>query len=327
MKVKNILIIGHSNIGDVCYDMVVINPLQAHFPQAKISFLTSSRAENLVSGYGGIAKAIFLNKKGVWEYLRLISLLRKEKFSLAIVLKNSLMYKFLNVPRVWRAAPFAKGRKRHIVEAYRELLGSHGIEAKDITFNFDLKSDCQNFCGEFLRKCSIGPSEKIVGILPIAAWSLKSWPVAKWNELTEILKGYSIKVIAFGKSGNDPFSREVLGNMSKDIISAIDETTLTQAMALIKRCNLFIAPDSSLLHLASCMGVESIGLYGPTSHEYLYPYFHRQNVIVSKSTLDCCPCSPGLKSIPCKKEFQPGACMEGISVEDIVAMVKKSLSL
>lgn len=328
MKIKNILIIGHSNIGDVCYDLALVNPLQTHFPQAKISFLTSSRAENLIREYTGIRKIFFSERKGVLGTLRLIRSLRKERFNLAIVLKNSLIYKFLGIPGVWRAAPFARGRKRHIVEAYRELLGSQGLEVKDIVFNFGLPGDARNYCDKFFRKHFIAPGERVAGILPIAAWSLKSWPIEKWNELARILRErYSLKAIAFGKSGNDPFSREVLANMSKDIISAIDKTTLTQARALIKRCSLFIAPDSSLLHLASCMGVESIGLYGPTSPEYLYPYFHQQNVIVSKAGLDCCPCSPGLKSIPCKKEFQAGACMEGVSVEDVIMMITQRLNL
>jgi len=42
-----ILIRGHSNIGDVCYDLALIQPLKRHFPQAHITFFVSSKAKKL----------------------------------------------------------------------------------------------------------------------------------------------------------------------------------------------------------------------------------------------------------------------------------------
>jgi len=47
-NIKNILIIGHRNIGDICCDVVVVAPLKKRFPDAKIYFLTSTLSESLV---------------------------------------------------------------------------------------------------------------------------------------------------------------------------------------------------------------------------------------------------------------------------------------
>ena len=367
---QNILIIGHSNIGDACYNAVVAAPLQEQFPQARISILTSSRTQNIFQGYTGIHK-IFLfdtyaKDKGLFGYLRLIRVLRKEKFDLAVVLNSTLLYKFLGIPRVWSVREYLGRRpcevKKHIADIYLEFLKAKGVSftplhpeshslqtgdewqikfestrkprplGRGVTgftqakFCFNLSEQEKSFAGDFLKEQSVGEEDILIGILPVAAWSLKSWPIEKWNESAKILKSrYGAKLIALGKSGDDSFSREVLKNMSSDIIGAIDKTSLKQAMAILKRCKLFIAPDSSLLHLASCMGVETIGLYGATSAEYIYPYFHRANMIVSKAALKCMPCYPGNRTAVCKKEFQPGECMEGISVEDLLNVVEAKL--
>lgn len=332
---KNILIVGHSNIGDVCYDLVIINPLRSSFPQARISFLTSFRSSNIVEGYKGVNKVLIRYKdsgdKSLLGPLRSVVSLAKERFDLVVVLKYSLMHMFLGVPSVWSLRKYLgcipSKRGRHIADIYLEFLQSHGLEVKKAVFDFTFSQEEKKFCDAFFTQKKITDQDKLVGILPMAAWSLKNWPIEKWNELAELLTNqYGVKVIALGKFGDDFYSMRVLNNISNKIILAKD-TTLKQAMAVIKRCNLFIGADSSLLHLASCMGVNTIGLYGATSSDYIYPYFHRHNVIISKAKIDCMPCYPGRISCQRKTESQVGACMDGIDVEDVLRLVKDNLDL
>ena len=98
-NVKNILIVGHANIGDISGDLVLIDPLKKHFPQAKIYFLTSPNSNNLIEGYKDIEGVIVLDRKeknktwgarfqfnkGLWKYY----------FDLVIVLPRTLMHNFL----------------------------------------------------------------------------------------------------------------------------------------------------------------------------------------------------------------------------------------
>ncbi|PIQ89667.1 MAG: hypothetical protein COV72_01775 [Candidatus Omnitrophica bacterium CG11_big_fil_rev_8_21_14_0_20_42_13] len=330
--IKNILIISHSNIGDVCYDLAVVSPLRRQFPQAKISFFTSKRAENIVRGYKGINEVIVFDKeargRSARGRLQVMCALAKARFDLAIVLKRTLMPYFLGIPRVWNIRRDLKTHAlEHVVDSYLEFLFAHGIERQKAEFGFALGKEEDDFSKAFFAKEGITEKERLVGIFPLAAWSVKNWPVDKWNELAGLLQGrYGIKVIAFGKYNGDPYNKMVLANISRKIIFA-QTPALKQAMALIKRCSVFIGPDSSLLHLASCIGSEVIGLYGPTSREYIYPYFHRQNIITAKKNLDCMPCYPRQKFCPCKKNYSAGTCMENIGVEDVLAAVCQKLNL
>ena len=328
---ENILIFGHSNIGDVCYDLVVVDPLRKQFPQARIVFLTTSRCRDIVKGYDGIDKIIVSDwngkNKGLVDQVQAILNLRKEKFDLVVVLNRSLRYIFFGIPRVWCVERDGSSRQKHPVDLYLDFLRRHDIEIQKASFSFNVDDSDQIFCDNFLKEKGIGPKDKLIGILPLAAWSLKSWPIKKWNELTEILRNqYGAKAINLGKMPNNDLGRRISREISSEIISA-DKTTLAQAKALLKRCQLFIGPDSSFLHLASCMGIETIGLYGATSSEHFYPYFHWHNIRLPKKKLSCAPCYPGAGA-SCQKgetKLDFGPCMEEIRVEDVAAIIKKGL--
>lgn len=328
-NIKRILIIGHSNIGDVCHDLVVINPLRRQFPQAEISFLTSSRARDIAQGYEGLDRVLVFDKhgkdRGLLRRLLIMAGLIRAKFDLVIVLKSTFMHKFLGISRIWsvqkylRCAPF--GKRMHVVDIYLEFLGAHGINVQGADFCFSVNKKEKSDAGFFSAKEGVRFRDRIIGIIPAAAWPLKSWPVNKWNALAEILKTqHDFKIITLSKSGDDPFSQMVSNSLSREIIDA-NEADLKQVMALIERCTIVIGPDSGLLHLASCMGVKVIGLFGPTPPDYIYPYFHRHNVIISKEKIDCMPCYPGHKACYRKTKFQTGACMNGISVESVLELV------
>ena len=286
-SIKSILILGHSNIGDVCYDLAVVEPIRKYFPRSKIAFLTSPKAKDIIEVYGGIYKTVILDKrnkhKGLFKRIRFSNSLNKERFDLIVVLNSTLMQVFLKSMYIWDIyhtlkADFASFKK-HPVDIYLKYLRSKGLDIAGPEFNFVLDKK-KKFCDDFLEENGVKPGDKLVGIMPMAAWAFKNWPVGSWNELAGVLKReYGIKTIAFGRSGSGNFSQSVIKNISPEIISSIDKTDLGEALALIKYCDIFIGPDSSLLHLASCLNVESIGLYGPTPPDYVYPYFHRNNLI------------------------------------------------
>ncbi|MFA5311644.1 MAG: glycosyltransferase family 9 protein [Candidatus Omnitrophota bacterium] len=331
-EVKKILIIGHRNIGDACYDLVVVKPLRRKFKDAEIVFLTSPVSRGIVEGYKGLDRVIIFDKygadKGIWGRLRLMSLLIEERFDLAVALSSTLMHKYIKAGCQWSVRKYLgclpQDKKMHVADIYIEFLRSFGVEAEKEYWDFDVEAG-NNFCDEFLKKAGVSKGDKIAGILPYSGWPLKDWPIDKWNVLGDLLnREYNFKVIALGRVADDISSKEKLTLFSPSIISAVNKTTLKQAVSLIKRCNLFIGVDSSLLHLASCMGVESIGLFGATSKEYIYPYFHYCNVITPAQKRYCMPCYPGLNPCPCMKDkITRSPCMDDISVESVMQLVKQ----
>jgi len=303
------------------------------YPDAEIVFLTSVRCRDIADGYKGLDRVISFDRrgknKGLINSLRFTANLRKGNFDLVIILKSSLNYIFLGIPHVWRVKKKTYSEYKHPVDRYIHTLRSHGIATEVASFSFSIKESDAAFCDDFLNQNGVTQKDTIGGILPLAAWSFKSWPVEKWNTLAEVLRNqYDIRLLNLGKFPDSEFGRRIAGEMSDQIIAG-DKTTLAQAKALLKRCRFFIGPDSSLLHLASCMGIETIGLYGATSSERFYPYFHQQNIIYPEKKLACMPCYPGPGPSCCndKTHYDFGPCMEGIEVGNVLALIKKRLNL
>ena len=96
-------------------------------------------------------------------------------------------------------------------------------------------------------------------------------------------------------------------------INAIGQTTLMELACLIKRCTVFLAHDSSSLHVAAAVGTPTVALFGPTDpRRHLPPTFIGQ--VIAKDVF-CSPCY----STRCRTITH--ACMKRISVEEVLNTV------
>lgn len=330
---KNILIFGHSNIGDVCYDLVVINPLRNKFPRAKISFITSVKVKDVLELVPGIDEVIVFDKhsvdKGFWGYIKFLNNIRNRKFDLAVILRDTQMHYFFNIPVNLKLKKSLIHRyNSHVAQKYLKLLEDIGISNQQPQFNFRFSKEENQSAENFLKKQSTSEYKLTVGIMPFAGWLLKCWPVKHWNKLIDFLDSeLKAKVFVFGKANNSLWSDDFFKRISSKVVLVMDRVSLSQSLAIIKHVDLFISPDTSFLHLASCMGVKSIGLYGATNKDFIYPLFHKDYIVISESKLDCVPCYPGPRPGSCGVKDKPASCMADISVEEVIKKVEQILNI
>ena len=106
--------------------------------------------------------------------------------------------------------------------------------------------------------------------------------------------------------------------MDNPPVNAIGQTSLLELACLIKRCDVFIAHDSSTLHLAAAVGTPTVALFGPTDPaRHLPPRFAGQ---VIKKDVFCSPCY----STTCRTITH--ACMKRITVDDVLTAVLGQLA-
>ncbi|MFH1460594.1 MAG: glycosyltransferase family 9 protein [Candidatus Omnitrophota bacterium] len=324
---QNILIFGHSNIGDVCYDLGIISVLKNNFPQSRISFISSPKSQEVASLVQEIDEVIVFDKynknKGILGHLKFVNLINKKKFDLAIILRGQMHY-FFNIPKIIQLTRNKKNNlNRPALEQYIDLLKQIGIKDANIKFNFNFSQKDIDFVKKEVL-INQDRREKIkIGIMPFAAWKLKCWPVEKWNELVKQLQEkYKAEVFVFGKTReNDQWEDDFNKNLSKNIISFVNKCTLRKTLAIISQLDLFIGCDTSLLHFASCLRVNTIGLFGPTNSKKYYPFFHKDLVVISKSKLNCMPCFQKKEVGPCGVKGKPAACMQEITVKEVMDRV------
>jgi len=324
-----ILVRGHSNIGDVCYDLALIQPLKRHFPQSHITFLSHSKSSELAEGYPGVDKVMIFKRKGQHRFFNNIQLtlqLNRERFDLSIGLVKSFRHRFSFILHDWNIAKMLKQELRnkqiHPLDIYAKFLEKKNVHFETSSYTFS-RQDADQYCDRIFKKYGLDPKAPLVGILPFSAWRHKDWETEKWNEFAvRLKKDFNLQTIAFGKIAET----SLLKSLSPIIISEINQTTLKQAIALTSRCRIFVGPDSSLLHYASCLHTDTIGLYGPTSANYMYPYFHRENIVHAKIKNNDRCCGAGQFECPRSLYNAPCLSMKKIGVDEVVLQVEKILT-
>jgi heptosyltransferase-2 len=88
--------------------------------------------------------------------------------------------------------------------------------------------------------------------------------------------------------------------------------------AIIRRMQLMVSTDSGPRHLASALGVPTIGLFGPIDPAWSANY--QAGAIGLRLDLPCSPC--GKRICPLKHH----RCMRDLSVEMVFAAVKQMLA-
>ncbi|HQP10113.1 MAG TPA: glycosyltransferase family 9 protein, partial [Candidatus Omnitrophota bacterium] len=86
----------------------------------------------------------------------------------------------------------------------------------------------------------------------------------------------------------------------------VGKTDILQLAALIKRCKVFVTPDSAPLHVAAAMQTPVVAFFGPTdSRRHVPP---AKKLIVLEKKLACAPCYSShcrILTHACMKEIRP----------------------
>ena len=329
MPEKNILILGHSNIGDVCSDLSVVAPLSRAFPGARISFLTSPRLKSFVEGCRGINEVLVYDRygkdKGLLRQLKLALGLRRRRFSLVLVLKASFMFVFLGAGNVWRVRKKEIGRNRHMIDVYLGLLRRHGVPAAHGPVDFAFSPRESAFADAFFSEHRITAGSRVIGLSPFANWGLKCWPPEKWNELAGLISSRPGMVpLLFGKAAGDALSEKMLKRLSPGIIRAVDRCSLRESAALISRCRAFVSCDSGLAYIADSIGVPCVTLSGPTNTDCYYPYLSAGLRVRSRRPPKCAPCMKPPENCVLDAQGAP-ECMGGIEAGDVMEKLLEAL--
>jgi ADP-heptose:LPS heptosyltransferase len=154
---------------------------------------------------------------------------------------------------------------------------------------------------------------------PGANWICKTWPAARFAELTASLVGEAgplrgARVLLVGGSAERREGRMIIEAVPRaQIIDGFGLDIPTTA-ALLSRCALFVGNDSAMMHLAAATGIRTVGLFGPTRDDLYGPW--GPNGIVVRPPESVTALLAGLRHA---KEAR--CLMEGLSAAAVVSAI------
>lgn len=325
-KVKRVLVIRFSSIGDVILTTPVIRCLKKQLPGTELHYLTKEHYASILEHNPYIDRVHTIHER-IGE---VIPELRKTGFDAIIDLHNNIRsngvlfslgrrkhtFPKLNFKK-WLLVNFKINRLPavHIVDRYFRavnFLGVHNdhngldyfiaeedyISATHFPETFGNGFICFGIGGRHFTK--ILPEEKIIGICD----NLPK-PVVLLGGPEDWERGERIRKASAG-----------------EVYNSCGEFSINQSASVVGQALTVITHDTGIMHIAAALKKNIISVWGNTVPEFgMYPYypasFRGTSEIVEVKGLSCRPCSKiGFTKCP-RKHFD---CMNKIDVEQIIRL-------
>ncbi|MDP2654866.1 MAG: GT4 family glycosyltransferase PelF [Candidatus Omnitrophota bacterium] len=343
LEMTHILVIKLSSIGDVILVTASLKALRDRFPLAKIYCLVGEDARQVLRRCPYLEGVIPWDTKGrdggFWGIVRLAQKLRDYKFDKVVDFQNNARSHFLGYLLFARDTyGYNNGFKKlgfflnrpvkdpnprlPPVEHQFQVLRMLDIPyRKDVNLNLWPSSRDHAHAQVLLDSEWMGSTAQIVGINIAASgkWETKNWPVEHIAALCDMLGRENVRVLVTGIEKDREAANRLLKLAKSKPAVFIGKTDLMELASLIKRCNVYISPDSAPMHIAAAMRVPFIALFGPTDSARHVP--PAKDYVVMEKSMACKPCySPACKILT-------HACMKEITPEEVFKQVKRFVTV
>lgn len=140
-------------------------------------------------------------------------------------------------------------------------------------------------------------------------WPGKNWPDKRWADVMGYLSESGWNLIVFGQGGMSIAGGPV------EVAPPVKRFA-----ALVSLCGLFVGLDSFPLHVAGAVGTKAIGLFGTTLPQFILADGDNHGVCADPNV----SCAGDRHRVHGKLYVQcDGACMESITVEDVIEAIKR----
>lgn len=335
MRTLHILVIKMSSLGDVILVTPSLKALRKRYPQAKIACLVGEECRMILQRCPHIDELIVMDRRqrqgGWWALWRFSRRLRKYKFDKVIDFQNNRRSHWLAACSWPRESYGYDNGKWGFLLSHR--VKDSGQALSPVEHQFRILQLLGMTCHPDMR-LELWPSENdrreirrmmgeewlneganIVGINISASqrWGTKNWPLEYIAKLCDILAAWNIRVVVTGMDKDRDAARRLLTLTKTKPAVFVGKTDILQLAVLIKKCRVYITPDSAPLHVAAAMHTPFIALFGPTaSARHLPP---AESFIVLEKGLACAPCySPHclIKTHACLREISPEEVARGV---------------
>lgn len=265
-----ILIIKHGAFGDFIQSVGALRAIRAHHQNDEITLLTTKPWLKLAVPMAENA-ALFDRiqvdpRKGLWNTLKTIRWIRREKFDFVYDLQNTdrtgLYYKLLRKKPQWSG--FVKGcshphrtehrQELHTIDRLKEQLAIAGI--------YEVPENDVNW----LPNTEISVGKPFALLVPGGAphREKKRWTIEGYSALAQHLLSKNIRPILIGTNA-DKTQTEAIAKTDKRIADLTNQTSFADIATLARQAALAVGNDTGPMHLISVAGCKTITLYSHDS--------------------------------------------------------------
>ncbi len=348
-NIQRLLIRGTNWVGDSVMAIPALREVRRLFPRTHLTLLVVPWVSDIYQGGPFVDEVWLYDRKGrhagVTGRLRLVRMLSRGRFDAALLLQNAfeaaVLARLAGIPvragynrdgREWLLThglsvdPRLKGRHQiyYYLDLVERLLGQERtlehpaglLERVDL--ELPLGQEARSQARQQLKKEGIRFRDKVVGVNPGASFgSAKRWISDRYAQvLDRLIRNEGAEVIIFGSRQEQFIAEAICRNMAIRPLVLSGRTRLSELIAMIACCDLFITNDSGPMHLAAALGIPTLALFGSTDEVATGPL--SPSAVVLNKKVECSPCL--LRECPIDHR-----CMTQITAEEVFQQAVRML--
>ena len=336
--VRQILIRATNWVGDAVMTLPALEAVRENFPSGSITVLAKPWVAPIFDHHPAVDRVLMFHKgegafTGPREMIRMIRLIRKNRFDLAILFQNAFeaaLLTYLGGIKLrlgyrtdGRGFLLTHGMNRnaevlniHQTGYYLSILRGMGWEAGNRNPKLYVSGEDKEAADKILDSEGIQTGDFLMGLSPGAIFGgAKRWPADRFAEIGDrAVKEWGARVLIFGSGKEAAICDRVSGSMGSRALNLCGRTSLNVAIGLISRCSFFTTNDSGLMHIAAALNVPTVAIFGPTDPVATGPQGPKTRIVRHETA-----CAPCLKP-ECSEDH---ACMLGIRAAEVWEAIEK----
>ncbi len=328
-KIKTILIISTTAIGDTLFATPAINLIKKKYPDKKIIALLNPKNYQLFASNPNFDEILLYRNKWL-NFIKVCYKLKKYKIDVTLIMNGNepqatplayLVSKFIiRIPnnKNWfnflhYNEPIARNKNENTINTRLKQLTYIGINEKSYQVLLYPKPHWYKKVDLFLKqKESKNKNIVYIGLQLGASTLSRMWFAKYWFELAQKLLAVSdnIHLILTGSKEDAKLTNPLSHSLnSKRVHNVSGIFSICEVAALIERLDLLITPDTGPLHIAAAMKTPTVAFSVAGRKESSNPIDERIIHTFIEKPYTCTPCVDKR----CKNQF----CMHQISVVEV----------
>ncbi len=296
MEMRRILIVHcGGGLGDILLATPLISALKRGRPSDadnpdgmnSIAVLLPPRLKAALEGNPDVDEILLDGPeyRGTGGIFRLASMLRKKRFHAAVIPWSTsrdawaawlagipvrvgqagrLLYSFLFTHRVpvRSASGDVKSHWTDILLDYARVLGFEPWREGRLVL--EIQPEAVSRAEKLLLESGLTSGRPLVGfhVGKGLTLSVERWPVSWFARTADLLsEGLGADLILTGSPSESSLVAAVRMKMRTGALDLSGRTSFSELAALIRRCNLFVCPDSGPMHMAAALGVPTVAVF------------------------------------------------------------------
>ena len=327
-NVRRLLIRGTNWVGDSILSLPALKRARLEFPQAQITLLVLPWVAGIYEGCTAVDDIWLYDRKGLHRgvsgKLRLIRELRERRFDTALLFQNAfeaaVLTRLASIPvragydrdgRGWLLS-HRVGVDPHVstlhqsyyyLDLLEQLLGcartARGLAPKPVSqflaeampdITLTVSQERKDAARSRLKSQGVDFNRTVVGVNPGAFYgSAKRWLSERYAEvLDRLIEEREASVVIFGSANEVAIAEAIRSGMRRRPVILSGRTELSELIAMIACCDLFLTNDSGPMHLAAALRVPTLAIFGSTDEIATGPM--SPTAVVLNKRVECSPC-------------------------------------